>query len=414
MRATAKLVNDVIALAKAASNGRIDTTHGAGLDGTGSRWQANKANHIWLSAKGEGRAVIAYHLGVIVAYNGELPTEYADLYALTNDDTLKEWYDKGAADGRHWKGNDAETTPDITPQDIEDIRVYLDKLTGRNFIPSDPERLADSLPNVASYLLGAVEQYHLHAGMNGYGPTQFGRMVAGARKCLRNTPGFTLRTITGASHAKDTLRAYKVDPAALRAHIAQLDFEEYPNETAEGANLRGVQVGRIYTDGKKRVQVIDLHRNTDGKLNGIARVEIIDGSASKGHEIIDIGTVKLTRIGRRITTEHIQELATAYGENVLVPMPAEHPAGDEPLWVIATENQHYDGAQTVHATSEQVADLIQGDDDYDEDGQLTVAAAERIRQAILDGDEYAAVDSARGLKRPQGYTAHAMDEMNNG
>ncbi|MGW7100296.1 hypothetical protein [Streptomyces sp. NPDC054838] len=413
MRATAKLVNDVIALAKAASNGRFDASSGAGLDGTGSRWQSNQANqHVWLSAKGEGRAAIAYHLGVIVAYNGELPEQYTDLYALTSDDKLKEWYDKGIADGRHFKGLDAETTPEITPQDIEDIRVYLDKLTGCAFIPTDPERLTDSPQNVASYLLGAAEQYHLHADMSGYGPTQFGRMVAGARKCLRNTPDFRLRTIQGASHAKGTIQAYKVKPAELRAHIAQLDFEEYPNETTEGANLNGVQVGRIYTDGKKRVQVIDLHRNTDGKLNGIARVEIIDGSASPGHEIIDIGTVALRRVGARITTEHIQELANAYGENVLVPMPAEHRDGTEPLWVIATTNKHYEGAQTVHATGEQVADLIQGDEDYDEDGNLTVAAAERIRQDILDSDEYSSVDSAKGLKRPEGYTAHVMNEMN--
>ncbi|MFD7835671.1 hypothetical protein [Streptomyces sp. NPDC059761] len=411
MRATAKLVNDVIALAKTASNGRIDTTHGAGLNGTGSRWQANKANHVWLSAKGEGRAAIAYHLGVVMAYSNELPREYMDLHSLTNDEKLQEWYDKGIADGRHWKGIDAETTPEIYPKDIEDICVYLDKLTGRAFTPA-PERMEDTPQNVASYLLGAAEEYHRHADMSGYGPTQFGHMVAGARKCLRNTPGFRLQAIHGASDAKPTLR--KVDPAKLRAHIAELDFEQYPNETSEGAHLNGVQVGRIYTDRKKRVQVIDLHRNTDGKLNGIARVEIIDGSASHGHEIIDIGTAQLIRIRRRITTEHIQELASAYGENVLVPMPADYPAGDEPLWVIGTENKHYDGAQTVHATSEQVLDLVQGDDDYDEDENLTVAAAERIRQQIIDGDAYAAVDSAKGLKRPKGYTAHVMDEMNNG
>jgi hypothetical protein len=105
------------------------------------------------------------------------------------------------------------------------------------------------------------------------------------------------------------------------------------------------------------------------------------------------------------TAEHVQELATRYGENVLVPQP-----GAYGLWVIGTGNQHYDGWTTVYATSEQVIDLALPAD-YDEDGCLTDGAAERIARHLRETPRETAQGYARGMAYPEGYTARVMREL---
>jgi hypothetical protein len=114
-------------------------------------------------------------------------------------------------------------------------------------------------------------------------------------------------------------------------------------------------------------------------------------------------------MGLEITAEHVKELATAFGDNVLVPMPCEHPpAGD--LWVIDTANKHYDGWATVYATSEQVTDLAV-ETDYDEDGELTDEAAERIARKLNEPPREEAQGYARSAGHPDGYTARVMAEV---
>lgn len=112
----------------------------------------------------------------------------------------------------------------------------------------------------------------------------------------------------------------------------------------------------------------------------------------------------------KITSEHVKELADTFGENVLVPMPCEHPPAGS-LWVISTENKHYDGAGTVYATSEQVSDLIQENDLDREEGYLTDEGAERIFKELISQGRQAAIESARGMKNPDGYTAKVMSEI---
>lgn len=109
------------------------------------------------------------------------------------------------------------------------------------------------------------------------------------------------------------------------------------------------------------------------------------------------------------TADHVKELAGLFGENVLVPMPCEHPPAGS-LWVISTGNKHYEGAGTVYATAAQVSDLAQ-EDDYDEDGDLTDEAAERIRVELIRLGRAAAIESARGLSNPEGFSAKILSEL---
>jgi hypothetical protein len=92
-----------------------------------------------------------------------------------------------------------------------------------------------------------------------------------------------------------------------------------------------------------------------------------------------------------ITADHVKELASLFGDTVLVPQPGVHD-----LWVISTTNQHYQGAQTVYATGEQVTDLAV-ESDYDEDGNLTDAAAERIARKLGETPREEAKGYARGM-----------------
>ncbi|MDQ1041507.1 hypothetical protein QFZ75_008009 [Streptomyces sp. V3I8] len=93
----------------------------------------------------------------------------------------------------------------------------------------------------------------------------------------------------------------------------------------------------------------------------------------------------------RITADHVKELANLHGDNVLVPQ------GEEGTpWVISTQNQHYRGAHTVIATSEQVTDLAL-DADFDEDGDLTDEAAERIARKLSETPREEARGYARGM-----------------
>ncbi|MEU6362183.1 hypothetical protein [Streptomyces albidoflavus] len=111
----------------------------------------------------------------------------------------------------------------------------------------------------------------------------------------------------------------------------------------------------------------------------------------------------------RITADHVKELATLFGETVLVPMPEKAgPPAD--LWVISTGNKHYDGAATVYATGEQVEEMIT-DADYDEDGSLTDAAAWRIADELNDRDRNDARASAYTLQYADGFTGRVMDAM---
>ncbi|PPS89585.1 hypothetical protein [Streptomyces sp. MH60] len=116
-------------------------------------------------------------------------------------------------------------------------------------------------------------------------------------------------------------------------------------------------------------------------------------------------------MGLTITADHVKELATLFGDNVLVPMPSKHgPAGD--LWVISTKNKHYDGWHTVYATVEQVNDMAL-DTDYDVDGQMTEAAAERIARKLNETPREEARGYARSAGNPEGFSARAMDELHN-
>jgi hypothetical protein len=110
-----------------------------------------------------------------------------------------------------------------------------------------------------------------------------------------------------------------------------------------------------------------------------------------------------------ITPEHVKELATLFGENVLVPMPCEHPPAGS-LWVIGTGNKHYEGARTVYATSEQVQELAT-DEDYDEDGDLSDAAAERIARELNARNKNDARASAYTMSYADGFSARVMDAM---
>lgn len=112
-----------------------------------------------------------------------------------------------------------------------------------------------------------------------------------------------------------------------------------------------------------------------------------------------------------ITTEHVKELATAFGENVLVPMPCEHPPAGS-LWVIGTGNKHYEGADTAYATSEQVQELAQ-EADYDSDGELSDAAAERITQELNGRDHNDARSSAYTMSYADGFSARVIRAMHN-
>jgi hypothetical protein len=106
-----------------------------------------------------------------------------------------------------------------------------------------------------------------------------------------------------------------------------------------------------------------------------------------------------------ITGDHIKELASLYGDNVLVVQPET-----ASLWVIGTGNQHYDGAHTVYATSRQVANIVK-DDYYDTDGQLTDWAAWHIAEVLTRAGQTFAVESALKMTYPEGYTARVMREM---
>ncbi|MFF7198281.1 hypothetical protein ACFZAM_31800 [Streptomyces sp. NPDC008079] len=106
-----------------------------------------------------------------------------------------------------------------------------------------------------------------------------------------------------------------------------------------------------------------------------------------------------------ITAEHVRELATLYGETVLVRMP-----DSRWFWVIGTGNKHYEGAGTVYATSEQVAEIIDASD-YDADGQLTDAGAWRIADILSTRDRSDAVKSACMMKNPTGFSAAALTEL---
>jgi hypothetical protein len=111
--------------------------------------------------------------------------------------------------------------------------------------------------------------------------------------------------------------------------------------------------------------------------------------------------------GYRITGEHVKELASAFGKNVLVVQP-----GTASLWVIGTGNKHYDGADTVYATSEQVEELA-NEDDYDSDGELTDAAAWRIAGEIERQGRSGARASAYTMPHSDGFSARVMGEMHN-
>lgn len=108
----------------------------------------------------------------------------------------------------------------------------------------------------------------------------------------------------------------------------------------------------------------------------------------------------------QITADHVKELATLFGETVLVPMPCEHPPAGS-LWVISTDNKHYEGAETVYATGEQVTDMIP-DDEQDE---LTDATAEKIAEHLTFIGRDKGIQYARQLKHPEGYSARVLDEL---
>lgn len=114
----------------------------------------------------------------------------------------------------------------------------------------------------------------------------------------------------------------------------------------------------------------------------------------------------------KITSEHVKELASLFGENVLVPMPCEHPPVGS-LWVISTSNKHYEGAPTVYATSEQVADLASDydGDAYDANGELTHEAADEIAKELRAIGRTPAIESAKGMSHPEGYSARVMREL---
>lgn len=113
-----------------------------------------------------------------------------------------------------------------------------------------------------------------------------------------------------------------------------------------------------------------------------------------------------------ITSEHVKELASLFGENVLVPMPCEHPPAGS-LWVISTSNKHYEGAGAVYATSEQVADLASDYDGnaYDANGELTDEAASEIARELASIGRAPAIESAKGMPHPEGYSARVMREL---
>lgn len=111
--------------------------------------------------------------------------------------------------------------------------------------------------------------------------------------------------------------------------------------------------------------------------------------------------------GYRITGEHVKELASAFGKNVLVVQP-----GAASLWVIGTGNKHYEGATTVYATSEQVEELV-NEEDHDADGELTAAAAWRIAEEIERRGRNDARASAYTMPHADGFSARVMDEMHN-
>jgi hypothetical protein len=106
-----------------------------------------------------------------------------------------------------------------------------------------------------------------------------------------------------------------------------------------------------------------------------------------------------------ITGDHIKELASGHGETVLVVQPET-----ASLWVIGTSNQHYDGAETVFATSRQVANIVK-DDYFDADDQLTDWAAWHIAGVLTRAGRRFAVESALKMTYPEGYTARVMREM---
>jgi hypothetical protein len=111
--------------------------------------------------------------------------------------------------------------------------------------------------------------------------------------------------------------------------------------------------------------------------------------------------------GYRITGEHVQELANAFGKNVLVVQP-----GTAFLWVIGTGNKHYEGARTVYATSEQVVELA-AEEDYDSEGGLTIEAAWRIAGEIEREGRAAAQASAYTMPYSDGFSARVMNTMHN-
>lgn len=112
-----------------------------------------------------------------------------------------------------------------------------------------------------------------------------------------------------------------------------------------------------------------------------------------------------------ITADHVKELATLYGENVLVPMPCEHPPAGS-LWVIGTANQHYNGYRTVYATSDQVTDMIAeyGDGAWDDD-EVTDFVAETIAIALNALPRADAVASAYTMTYPDGFSGRVATEL---
>jgi hypothetical protein len=111
----------------------------------------------------------------------------------------------------------------------------------------------------------------------------------------------------------------------------------------------------------------------------------------------------------KITADHVRELATLHGKNVLVEEPCAHPPAGG-LWVIEVGNKHYEGSDTVYATSEQVDELVE-DADFDEDGDLKPEAAERIAQELNSRPTSDARASAYTMPHSDGFTARVMREM---
>lgn len=102
--------------------------------------------------------------------------------------------------------------------------------------------------------------------------------------------------------------------------------------------------------------------------------------------------------GLEITEEHVQALAAAHGEAVLVKEP-----GVDRLWVIGTGNRHYLGADSVVATSEQVVEMAD-ESEWVSETELSFEAAQRLSHELTERESLgAAFRSAMGMRNPAGH-----------